>query len=181
MEFPCRHCGHTIRARDEFAGEQVVCVACGRMTEIPQPSPMPTTDPQPPPMHPTDPHCLPVTMAFHCDHCGNAIPARGEFVGEQVVCARCERVTEIPEPPPMPLTDPAVARAVGRLLCPWCQYRLQGLLENRCPECGRRFDPHYLIATGWGQTRRLPSSQLMAVGFAIAVLWFLVCSGILRV
>jgi len=183
MEFPCGHCGHTIRAREEFVGEQVVCVACGRMTKISQPSPVPPTDPkipQPRPMPPTEPHCLRETMAFLCDHCGNAIPARGEFVGEQVVCARCERMTEIPEPPPMPLADPAVAQAVGRLRCPWCQYRLLGLLENRCPECGRRFDPHYLLATGWGQTWRPTNVQYAAVAFAIGVLFFLLCSGLLR-
>lgn len=27
------------------------------------------------------------------------------------------------------------------LYCPTCSYNLTGLLENRCPECGREFDP----------------------------------------
>jgi hypothetical protein len=28
------------------------------------------------------------------------------------------------------------------LRCPQCDYDLTGLSERRCPECGRRFDPH---------------------------------------
>ena len=120
-------------------------------------------------------------MEFPCGQCGHTIPARDEFVGEQVVCVGCGRMTEIPEPPPMALTDPAVARAASRLHCPWCGYRLQGLAENRCPECGRRFNPMYLIATGQGQGERpwLTDDQFAAVAFAVAVLFFLMCSGIL--
>src|SRR5437016_3494707 len=26
-------------------------------------------------------------------------------------------------------------------LCPGCRYSLRGLTSNRCPECGRKFDP----------------------------------------
>jgi hypothetical protein len=35
MEFACRHCGHTIIAREEFVGARVVFVGCERMTETP--------------------------------------------------------------------------------------------------------------------------------------------------
>jgi|SRR4051794_38027094 hypothetical protein len=115
-------------------------------------------------------------MEFSCDHCGHKALARDEFIGEQVVCIGCERMTEIPQPPLIALTDPAVATAVWRLGCPWCGYRLQGLPDNRCPECGRRFDPLYLIATRWGQglTPTPVSVQIIAVAFAVAVILFLI-------
>jgi hypothetical protein len=47
-------------------------------------------------------------------------------------------------------------------------------------ECGRRFDPLYLIATRWGQTRAPVSPQLLAVAFAVATMLFLMCSGLIR-
>lgn len=31
------------------------------------------------------------------------------------------------------------------IFCPLCGYNLRGLLENRCPECGHRFDWHALL------------------------------------
>jgi hypothetical protein len=37
-------------------------------------------------------------------------------------------------------------RATITLFCPHCDYNLTGLPENRCPECGHRFDPVELLA-----------------------------------
>lgn len=34
--------------------------------------------------------------------------------------------------------------AIVPLYCPTCGYNLTGLPENRCPECGTRFDPRIL-------------------------------------
>src|SRR5215468_1275370 len=41
------------------------------------------------------------------------------------------------------------------LLCGACGYNLRGVPSNRCPECGREFDPNYLIANliPWEQRR----------------------------
>jgi hypothetical protein len=121
-------------------------------------------------------------MEFSCDHCGQKSLARDEFIGEQVVCVGCERMTEIPQPPLIALTDPAVATAVWRLGCPWCGYRLQGLPDNRCPECGRRFDPLYLVATRWGQkpTPMPVGEQLLAAAIALALMLFLIWGALTR-
>lgn len=37
-------------------------------------------------------------------------------------------------------------RADGLPRCPQCEYLLRGLSSNRCPECGRTFDPSRLPA-----------------------------------
>ena len=121
-------------------------------------------------------------MEFSCAHCGHKALARDEFIGEQVVCVGCERMTEIPEPPLIRLADPAVTQAVWRLGCPWCGYRLQGLPDNQCPECGHRFDPLYLIATRWGQpqTPTPLGAQLTAAAVALAVVLYLVWNVLIR-
>lgn len=46
------------------------------------------------------------------------------------------------------LTDSAAADS--GLRCPECEYNLTGLIEARCPECGRRFD--------WDEVRRAAAS-----------------------
>ena len=118
-------------------------------------------------------------MEFPCGHCGHRIPARDELVGEYVVCAACERMNQIPDPPPMALTDQAVAAILSGLRCPHCEYALRTLRENTCPECGRRFDPMFLARTGWGQTWRPPDPMLILF-VGVILLIMLMCSGIIH-
>ena len=121
-------------------------------------------------------------MEFLCGGCGHRISAPDELAGNYIVCVRCERMGEIPEPAPMSLEDPSVARLLTGLRCPRCGYTLRGLRENTCPECGRRFDPLYLVRTRWGQG---PNQSPLVVTGAIAavvillLLWTM-CSGIWR-
>lgn len=50
-------------------------------------------------------------------------------------------------------------KPVRPLYCPSCRYILTGLSENRCPECGRRFDAIFLRAL-----RRYPLRPISRVG-----------------
>lgn len=56
---------------------------------------------------------------------------------------------------------PAIAEAAR---CPSCEYQLTGLTVNRCPECGRAFDPAELAAT------RIPWEQRRSLGLIRAYL-----------
>lgn len=48
-------------------------------------------------------------------------------------------------PPSDPVRSAALDSGHGiTLFCPHCDYNLTGLPENRCPECGRVFDPEQL-------------------------------------
>lgn len=68
--------------------------------------------------------------------------------------------------------DGSPIHAEWHLRCPKCDYELTGLTTRRCPECGRRFDPHAVWA---GQRRknaefafRTPAYVLYAVlGFVL--------------
>lgn len=43
------------------------------------------------------------------------------------------------------------------IFCPYCAYNVRGLPANRCPECGREFDPAVLAASAlpWPQRRKI--------------------------
>ncbi len=71
----------------------------------------------------------------------------------------------------------------GLMFCRKCGYQLTGLSENRCPECGRPFDP------GWRRTylrhpkgwrRRLWVRRVM-IGLTGVILLLLICLGSLLV
>ena len=42
------------------------------------------------------------------------------------------------------LAEPAADGSIARRRCAACDYDLRGLSQNRCPECGLEFDPHFL-------------------------------------
>lgn len=46
----------------------------------------------------------------------------------------------------MPAMMNGLAELPESAKCPKCGYVLRGLAEPRCPECGRRFDPHEILA-----------------------------------
>jgi hypothetical protein len=51
---------------------------------------------------------------------------------------------------PLALDDGSPIPAEWDLRCSGCDYDLTGLSARRCPECGRRFDPHAL----WARNRQ---------------------------
>ena len=53
---------------------------------------------------------------------------------------------------------PAAAPAEQPLLCGGCGFDLRATTADRCPECGRRFDPAHLI------TALIPWEQRKYVG-----------------
>jgi hypothetical protein len=65
------------------------------------------------------------------------------------------------------------------LRCPKCEYNLTGVIEDRCPECGRAFDRRELLARLAGAPAPIPiwddAKQALAVRFVKMCLlaWFL--------
>jgi len=51
---------------------------------------------------------------------------------------------------PLAHDDGSAIAPEWNLHCPECDYDLTGLSSRRCPECGRRFDPHQI----WVDNRR---------------------------
>lgn len=73
---------------------------------------------------------------------------------------------------------PGIVSPDGRhIRCQHCGYTLTGLLENKCPECGRRFDPEYLLKLQHGD-RRSTSGELIfslsSLGVILLLLFVLV-------
>jgi len=57
------------------------------------------------------------------------------------------------------------SRPVGEIQCPSCGYRLAGLPEARCPECGAEFRLKQVVEFGEGPSRSwiIPSCALLAI------------------
>ena len=79
----------------------------------------------------------------------------------------------IPEPPKMILANISLAEVIATLTCPHSQYSLRGLVENRCPECGWRFDPIHLLRRGANHPGKRKLCTLVKVIAIIFVLWVL--------
>jgi hypothetical protein len=76
----------------------------------------------------------------------------------------------------------SLAAVLAGLRCPRCDYLLQGLVKNRCPECGRRFDPIGLIRAGQVSERVKSGwyARGVVVGLIGAFVLLLICSGLAR-
>jgi DNA-directed RNA polymerase subunit RPC12/RpoP len=84
-------------------------------------------------------------VQFACAKCGKALGASDTLVGSVIVCWHCQQPNRVPEPAPTLLRNVSLASVLAELRCPHCGYQLEGLVENLCPECGRRFDPLHLL------------------------------------
>lgn len=83
-------------------------------------------------------------MFFPCSRCRATISVPDSLVGQYVICWNCSAGNDVPDPPELPYSGVASDYGVDRLECIHCGYSVVSLTQNRCPECGRRFDPHYL-------------------------------------
>lgn len=103
IEFRCGKCGHTVRAKDEDAGNRGRCPACGWIGQIPALEP--GASPQAlPPQAPATPSLEEGMIKFPCAVCGKKIAVKAENAGKRVRCPRCKTVCVIPvlaekEPP----------------------------------------------------------------------------------
>src|SRR5947207_14163598 len=92
IQFACK-CGQLLAAREEHAGMQVRCSACGAVATVPAvakpPRPAPATA---------------ETIRFECD-CGQVLQARPEHAGKQTRCPGCGKTLSIPTPRAQPTHD----------------------------------------------------------------------------
>jgi hypothetical protein len=58
----------------------------------------------------------------------------------------------------------------AKLYCLSCQYSLAGLIEHRCPECGRRFDPSDRSTFGTSPHRIVRQARSWRTAYALAIL-----------
>jgi len=95
------------------------------------------------------------------------------LTGSYMICPCCGAGFDAPAVAPMQL--PGIVSPDGRhIRCLHCGYTLTGLLENKCPECGRRFDPDYLLKLQHGDG--LPTSgekifSMLSLGVVILLLF----------
>jgi RNA polymerase subunit RPABC4/transcription elongation factor Spt4 len=83
-------------------------------------------------------------VTFACRHCNVALVVPDDLTGQYMICPICSGGNDIPDPPQMPFTGRAADYGVVELKCLNCGYNVEGLTDNLCPECGRRFTPAYL-------------------------------------
>jgi len=71
---------------------------------------------------------------------------------------------------PTPQPDNESVPATGRTLrCPYCDYDLTGLPRNRCPECGKPFNPRELYRLASGTPQLLPGTTGAPLADAVRI------------
>ncbi len=118
-------------------------------------------------------------MKISCPKCRELLVVPDSIMGGYMICRVCGAGFDVPEPPPMFFSG-GVSPAGAHLRCYFCGYTVEGLRENRCPECGRRFDPDFLREHQDHQPER-PLEMLIMVSALtfIGLLVFCALSGFL--
>lgn len=83
-------------------------------------------------------------LKFACPSCGGRLRVVGAMLGEPMVCCHCETAVTVPDPAPA-FIAPALGPQLALRGCPYCDHPLEGLGQNLCPACGRRFDVQQLL------------------------------------
>lgn len=88
------NCGRTVQARNEDAGKQARCPACGTILTVPYPDemPLPTREPLALPSEPVDAPTPTPSGLSPCSDCGGLFPSGDVFSNAgRLYCKRCHR------------------------------------------------------------------------------------------
>ena len=109
IEFTCRHCGKGYHVKEELAGRQTTCPACGHLVIVPYLPPALRMPPPVPPVVPSNQEASATSVSapqmtersnavikFACTACRKSYQVREKFAGRQTKCPACGQLLVVP-------------------------------------------------------------------------------------